>query len=727
MLKMLTLRRTLLRSTITDVELGNVAIYRSTQMKTFCVVEIKSSGTDIPNGEDIKFKCSWKPTKRKTSDLKVVARRYTKWTRIGLNHVEYNLNQTRHIESLEQYQTESFSINLIKSEDFGVYYVWYSQIYENIIHSHLVCKFELKKSKVMTEYIQVPVGSFLILGNHIFHTFANVSDLTVVYNVKSVALGRINLTTNAISSECSYWTNIYRNYRTNNYTLSFNVVEHMVIINGGTCVSSKLYGLHYISIVRKLFNETPTSRRYIGEEEVIFRHQYLVHPGRTLLNVLYKKESNNFTENDFPSISDIIYEERMWTIRQGLEGTVIIVFILASWLLVLKLYKNVFVVASALWNFLRKVDIIEGEYCSDFIDDIEFVEDIDCLVISAENERQYNNLISSCLEEEDYIVCIPDRDFDVNGQSIKLYSQAISTALSIVIICSTDLVHDSFLNEFVITDIILNRLEDKSIREKTILIIKTDSQRLSLLECKQQQLLQFEDVKRAHRRSSTVQSTDLGDNTINTVLMCYCFEMFWDCCLLDTCLESFLNIHKDELYRSYVNSQKQTELPSVSSAPYSTSLPENNTPIITKDQWEFLFKNDENEKCLLASNGITVSCLDSYQNIFILSIVCSLFKAVKAVSECQIQISKIAALQCYFSSNEFLEIWTKMEEHIVTIGKNCANSDIFQSKCARIRETTYNRSLVQENRKYILQEALNNPSFIRVSFSLTFSATCTVM
>ncbi|CAG2234365.1 unnamed protein product [Mytilus edulis] len=158
--------------------------------------------------------------------------------------------------------------------------------------------------------------------------------------------------------------------------------------------------------------------------------------------------------------------------------------------------------------------------------------------------------------------------------------------------------------------------------------------------------LQFEDVKRAHRRSSTVQSTDLGDNTINTVLMCYCFEMFWDCCLLDTCLESFLNIHKDELYRSYVNSQKQSELPSLSSEPHSTSGLENSTPIITKDQWEFLFKNGENEKCILASNGITVSCLDSYQNIFILSIVCSLFKAVKAVSECQIQISKIAALQC---------------------------------------------------------------------------------
>lgn len=225
--------------------------------------------------------------------------------------------------------------------------------------------------------------------------------------------------------------------------------------------------------------------------------------------------------------------------------------------------------------------------------------------------------------------------------------------------------------------------------------------------------LQFEDVKRAHRRSSTVQSIDLGDNTINTVFMCYCFDIFWDCCLLETCLEGFLNIHKDELYRSYVNSQKQTELPSVSSALYRTCSPENSTPIITKDQWEFLYKSDENEKCLLASKGITVSCLDSYQNIFILSIVCSLFKALKAVSECQIEISKIAALQCFPTSNKFEEIWTKMKKHIVTIGENCANSDIFQGKCARIREATYNRSSVQENRKYILQEALNNPSFIR--------------
>lgn len=228
--------------------------------------------------------------------------------------------------------------------------------------------------------------------------------------------------------------------------------------------------------------------------------------------------------------------------------------------------------------------------------------------------------------------------------------------------------------------------------------------------------LQFEDVKRAHRRSSTVQSIDLGDNTINTVFMCYCFDIFWDCCLFDTCLEGFLNIHKDELYRSYVNSQKQTELPSVSSAPYSTCSTENSIPIITKDQWEFLYKNDENEKCLLASKGITVSCLDSYQNIFILSIVCSLFKALKAVSECQIEISKIAALQCFLTSNKFEEIWTKMKKHVVTIGENCANSDIFQGKCERIRETTYNRSLVQENRKYILQEALNNPHFIRVRF-----------
>lgn len=226
--------------------------------------------------------------------------------------------------------------------------------------------------------------------------------------------------------------------------------------------------------------------------------------------------------------------------------------------------------------------------------------------------------------------------------------------------------------------------------------------------------LQYEDVIHARRLSSTVKSTDLGDNTINTVFMRYCFDIFWDCCLLDTSLEAFLNIHKDELYRNYVNSQKESALPSSPSERYGTRSPENN---ITKDQWEFLFKNEENEKSLSASKGIAVSSLDRYQNLFILNIVCALFKSVKVVSECQIQISKIAALQCKSTKVEFDEMWDKLEAHILTIGEKCNFVHcFFKRKCTEIKQTVFNRILVQENRKYILQEALNNPTFTWVSF-----------
>lgn len=93
------------------------------------------------------------------------------------------------------------------------------------------------------------------------------------------------------------------------------------------------------------------------------------------------------------------------------------------------------------------------------------------------------------MEGEKLKVCIPDRDFDVNGLSLKLYSQATRTALSFVIICSTELVHNSFLNTYGIIDMILNRLKGKSIKETNILIIKTDIQSIPT------SLLKYEQIK----------------------------------------------------------------------------------------------------------------------------------------------------------------------------------------------------------------------------------------
>lgn len=239
--------------------------------------------------------------------------------------------------------------------------------------------------------------------------------------------------------------------------------------------------------------------------------------------------------------------------------------------------------------------------------------------------------------------------------------------------------------------------------------------------------LQFEDVKRALRQSSTVNSKDLSVNTINTILSRYCFDMFWDCCLKETNLEDLLNTHKDELYRNYVDiltSKGKNIQPFLPPEQHIIILSEHITPVISKDQWDVLFKQDDipeegRELDISASRGITVSSLDNNQHMFILSTVCPLFKSCTAVSEGQIQISIIAALDCEVNDIEFVNIWNNMELHIVTIGSHCKLSDYFKRECKSINQTIFNRTLVQDNRKCILQDAFNSPCFIMVSMILT--------
>lgn len=228
--------------------------------------------------------------------------------------------------------------------------------------------------------------------------------------------------------------------------------------------------------------------------------------------------------------------------------------------------------------------------------------------------------------------------------------------------------------------------------------------------------LQFEDIKRARKRSSKIQTSDLGDNTVDTVLKHNCFDLFWDCCLLNTSLEDILNNHKDELYRIYRNSNRNYAGPSMSTQ-YSSQY-------LTKNQWEVLFTTEEHmvidteggENNISACTGLTVSCLDSNLNVFILNIVCPLYKSVNAVSECQIRISRTAVLEYKIQTPVFEDIWDKIETHILSIGTHCKFSDHFCRKCTAVKRTTFNRTLAHENRKGILEEGFNNPDLVDVSF-----------
>lgn len=224
--------------------------------------------------------------------------------------------------------------------------------------------------------------------------------------------------------------------------------------------------------------------------------------------------------------------------------------------------------------------------------------------------------------------------------------------------------------------------------------------------------LLFEDVKHALRKSSTITVKDLVLSTIDTILKCYCFDMFWDCCLLNKSLEDILNSHKDRLYRIYVNSNNQNE-----------------TKSFTKDQWDIMFKRGENikmeenesEQCLSASKGITVSRLDNTMNLLILSVVCPLFKSVNVVSECQTQISKIAVLQRKVTGREFADIWDKLEEHIDKISSHCQLSICFMDECSIVKKAIFNRSQIRQNRKPILEDALINHNFIKVYVITSYS------
>ncbi|CAG2202970.1 unnamed protein product [Mytilus edulis] len=209
-----------------------------------------------------------------------------------------------------------------------------------------------------------------------------------------------------------------------------------------------------------------------------------------------------------------------------------------------------------------------------------------------------------------------------------------------------------------------------------------------------------------------MQVTELELNTIDTLLKSNCFDMFCDDCLLNSRLENVLNSHKEELFKIYQNSDTHHNV--------SHMFTEQYTPSLTKYEWELLFKtgdlwgfNEEGyDHYISASKDITLSSLDINLRYSILYIICPLFKSVHAISECQIQIAKIAVLQTELKYPQF-DIWDTIEAQIVIIGRHCKLFDYFQRKCTTIKNTKFNRSLSQENRKYILVHAFKNPIFLQ--------------
>ncbi|XP_052080751.1 uncharacterized protein LOC127718736 [Mytilus californianus] len=225
--------------------------------------------------------------------------------------------------------------------------------------------------------------------------------------------------------------------------------------------------------------------------------------------------------------------------------------------------------------------------------------------------------------------------------------------------------------------------------------------------------LQFEDVQRAVRRSAVIQVTDLESSTINTLLKNNCFLMFWNICLQNNKLEDILNSHKAVLSSIYENAGINQTFSSLSTEYYK--------PRLTTTQWKLLFKTDDQSEInrernchsISASKDITLSSLDNELNFVLLYTICPLFKSVDVVSECQIQITKIAVFKSELQKPAFDEIWDKIKAHIQMIGGQCNLSEYFKHKCDTIQQTIFNRTVSQESRKCILEDAFKIPDFIK--------------
>lgn len=241
---------------------------------------------------------------------------------------------------------------------------------------------------------------------------------------------------------------------------------------------------------------------------------------------------------------------------------------------------------------------------------------------------------------------------------------------------------------------------------------------INWLNDKSNEIPQFEDVKRARRIQPAMQPMNLSLNTVGTILKYNCFDMYWNICLLNTCLEDILNKHKEELLRIYINSNRMIGL--------SSCQTESISQVITKEQWEILFKSkdsmfvfeEENTTNISATKDIKVSCLNNHLNCLLLSIVSPLYQSVIAVSECQVQISKIALERCEIEQPEFYEIWNNMETNISEISIHCDLFEQFSQQCETAKCTAFIRTLSQENRIYVLAEIFNNPICRIVSITI---------
>lgn len=327
-------------------------------------------------------------------------------------------------------------------------------------------------------YVYVPVGNIVLL-RYIFPFEGSGGNFSFEYSIQSKLIGETSLSTQLerFAKGCSIITQlVHRNIEINQikFWMFDNHVSQVLL-----CTPSISFGKHSIIGNRTFFNQITQSKQSV---QFVLPYTYII-----MLESPYIIETKSYdkyqTTKDI-NLIDLSDEEKLLYIRNIDESwNLILLYGLSIFLVrILHIYmiKIHYILCTVV---LRYVFRFPDKICSNsYKSSLGNINDnptenykgkTDILIISEETDHEFMKKISTCLEKDQYKICVPARDFDAGTSTFELYFTAIKDTVSIIVICSKDFINDPFLHNIVFNDFILGISEYGAMQNNKILLIRS--------------------------------------------------------------------------------------------------------------------------------------------------------------------------------------------------------------------------------------------------------------
>ncbi|VDI76593.1 Hypothetical predicted protein [Mytilus galloprovincialis] len=456
---------------------GNQSVYEHDRKFPFCQ---RSFHRFI--GEDVKIQCKWPKRHVPVIDYEI------KWTLNG-NEI-LNSDKRKKTSTRGHYNIETLSVFLIDKKDYGRYECWVSScptethIGRYSKKSYMIAAMVITQINDIESFVYSSVGNVLALDCQI-----EISFLTKVlrweYQIKSTLIGAITLEKNSdmFSHGCNFFSRIaliVRNYNINQPTLTW-MSNTTIYVHVTICTCAAMYGKHSISITREFYNETTSKTHHVITP---LRLKYIVLPDEYKI---YNKRYTTFQKHSSKDIKKAMLVDKVkkLLITQIIEVFLIVLAFYTFWKHSFYLFDKHML--SPICKCVIKLVNLGADSFSiaclikTFIAN-SFDYEYDVLILSTENDNDFitENLLIPCLENREYTVCFPDRDFDAGQPVFTLFAKALQSSHTIIVVCSKDFFEDHVMNA-VVFEISNMSSEDGKLKNKNILFIKTDACEMSMV------------------------------------------------------------------------------------------------------------------------------------------------------------------------------------------------------------------------------------------------------